>query len=465
MRLQSWSPGTQIPPELVAEIVGHNADDIPSLRAMSLVSKALRSFAIEHLFSLFILHARKISPGGAPWVKFSDPTPGWMERRRAQVLSPTPLHQAVIPPEIPILPNVSVVEWESNTSEIDNATVIAYMALFPNTQELYLSGMSFYGISDMSFVGFDELATILRACGKLRVLSFSATEVDDTILPEINRGRPTFNLTALEDLRVAGCDGSELEEFDFLSQLVEASRPTELKSLTFAYNEGQWANSMGKLLRLASPCLVNLTLLLDTYVLDEEIIEVIEMLNRLPAFPALDTLSLVLSDQSTKQLLNALPAAPKLTTLNFRIMLDSGAGNDFDREDFRGLISKAFPWGGSESMRIVLTQKFPLLHRIGFYICVPRNSAMHFRRGLRRRMERELKNRLEETGADLAGYLEVGWLDEKFNSVVYSKTNGKPPWKLPPGYRYRMMGSESQSICKLLAQTVVTADTRIRCRC
>jgi hypothetical protein len=244
---------------------------------MSLVSKALRSFAIEHLFSaIHFACAQDITWWGTmvrrtprlhhivKRVKFSDPTPGWMERRRAQVLSPTPLHQAVVPPEIPILPNVSVVEWESNTSEIDNAMAIAYMALVPNTQELYLSGMSFNGISDMSFVGFDELATFLRACGKLRVLSFSATEVDDAILPEINRGRPTFNPTALEDLRVAGCDGSELEEFDFLSQLVEASRPTELKSLTFAHNEGQWANSMGKLLRLASPCLVNLTLLLDT---------------------------------------------------------------------------------------------------------------------------------------------------------------------------------------------------------
>jgi hypothetical protein len=167
---------------------------------------------------------------------------------------------------------------------------------------------------------------------------------------------------------------------------------------------------------------------------DEEIIEVIEMLNRLPAFPALDTLSLVLSDQSTKQLLNALSAAPKLTTLNFRIMLDSGAGDDFDREDFRYLIGETFPWGGSESMRSVLTQKFPLLHRIGFYICVPRNSTMHFRRGLRRRMERELKNRLEETGADLAGYLEMGWLDEKFNPVVCRETNGKLPWKLPPDF-------------------------------
>jgi len=77
-------------------------------------------------------------------------------------------------------------------------------------------------------------------------------------------------------------------------------------------------------------------------------------------------------------------------------------------------------------------QKFPLIQRIGFYFCAPRTSGMHFRRGLRRRMERELKNRLQETGADLGEYLEVGWLDSNFNPVVYSKTNGKPRWKLPP---------------------------------
>jgi hypothetical protein len=157
--------------------------------------------------------------------------------------------------------------------------------------------------------------------------------------------------------------------------------------------------------------------------------ELVGMLNRLPVFPALNTLSLALNEQ-TEWLLNALPAAPMLTTLHFRIVFVRD--DDYhSREDFRGIIHRVFPWGG-QSMRGALTQKFPLLQRTEFQFCAPRHSVMHFRRGLRRRMERELTDRLQDTGADLAEHLDVRWLDTEFSPVVYSGTSGKPRWKLPP---------------------------------
>ncbi|KAF7347575.1 hypothetical protein MVEN_01514100 [Mycena venus] len=450
-----WS---RIPPELAAEIAAHNADDVASLRAMSLVSKGMRSFAIEHLFT--VIHfacAQDLTFWGAmirrtprlqhivKKVKFSDPNKRWMKRHR-KVRSPKPLSSATVPPKVPIMPNVRVVEWEEddeNIVEISATMATAYMTLFPNTEELYLSGMTFDGFSEMSLNltnssldGFDELATLLGTCAKLRVLSFRDTDVDEGLGLD-NGKRPKFNLTALEELRVIECGDTEFAEFDFLVQLVEASRPNELKSMTFAQgfdfggDEPCSLLAMDKLLRLAAPSLVDLTILLDDTA-GYDLSESLEMLSRLPPFPTLDTLSLVLDDR-TQEVLNALQSAPKLTRLDFR-MIFAGDDDDDIRDDFRDIIGEAFPWGGSESMRSVLTRKFPLTQRIGFYFCVPRNSAIHFRRGFRRRMERELKDRLEETNAGLGDLLEVGWLDTNFDPVVYSKTNGKPTtWKFPPG--------------------------------
>ena len=37
---------------------------------------------------------------------------------------------------------------------------------------------------------------------------------------------------------------------------------------------------------------------------------------------------------------------------------------------------------------------------------------------------------LEETEAGIAELLSIEWLDEEYNPVTYSKTNGKPPWKI-----------------------------------
>lgn len=159
--------------------------------------------------------------------------------------------------------------------------------------------------------------------------------------------------------------------------------------------------------------------------------EVAGMLNRLPTFPALDTLSFALNEE-TEELLNALPPAPMLTTLNFRLVF---VGDDGDAH-FRDTID-CLPWGwgddASQSTPIALMQRFPLLHRIEFHFCVPRHSVIHFRCGLRKRMERELADRLQETAPDLTAIVQVRWLDDKLDPMVYSKTNGKPRWKVPPG--------------------------------
>ncbi|KAF8215875.1 hypothetical protein K438DRAFT_614223 [Mycena galopus ATCC 62051] len=253
---------SRIPPEIVAEIVRHNANNVSSLCAMAQASKALRSFAIEHVFSaIHFTCAQDITR----WDTMLSRTPQLQHivkkikfsydgiKRYGRARFQQPLHQGTVPPKIPIMPNVHVVEWKSHQySPIDQSMAIAYMALFPNTTELCLT--------DMYFDGFDKLAAFLHACGRLRVLCFRSTRVKNYV--QIDRENPVLkvDLTRLEDLRATG----KYNDFAFLTQLVEASQPTEIKSLTFSVGLYSSTLATKKLVRLASPSLVSLSLLLDS---------------------------------------------------------------------------------------------------------------------------------------------------------------------------------------------------------
>ncbi|KAJ7243782.1 hypothetical protein C8J57DRAFT_61402 [Mycena rebaudengoi] len=75
------------------------------------------------------------------------------------------------------------------------------------------------------------------------------------------------------------------------------------------------------------------------------------MLGRLPAFPALCTLTLWLSpNRQAECMLTALNPMPNLTSLVFRVVLESHfVKGQYD--DFREILYTAFPWDGSESMK------------------------------------------------------------------------------------------------------------------
>ncbi|KAJ7619229.1 hypothetical protein DFH06DRAFT_1342086 [Mycena polygramma] len=442
----AWS---RIPPEIAYEIAAHNADDVSSLRAMSLVSKTMRTFAIEHLFSVIhfacshdmtwwhtmLLRTPKLQTI-VKKVKFSDTGRDRTERGRV-VRSRKKISGAVVPPKFSVMPNVRVVDWNADDF-IDIRMAVAYLGLFPNLNELYLN--------NFDLDGFDELATLLAACGKLRLLTLSNTKADafeldygseDEWSPRTPTGRkPTFDLTALEELVVMNCGDPKDPDSDFLIRMVEHSQPTGLKTLAFTFTESTFGRekpcsirATERLLCLANPSLVNLSLL----PIDLDMSQVTEMMKHLPAFPALTmfSTSLAVNGAETQQIINILQA-PNLTTLEFRVVFSEDAYEDFD--EFREII-RTWPWSKSDSMKNAVTRKFPLIQRIGFSFCAPRNARVHFRRGLRRRLERRLRDRLDETGADVAEYLE-GWLDQNYNPVLYSKINGKPKWKLPPRWPY-----------------------------
>lgn len=163
--------------------------------------------------------------------------------------------------------------------------------------------------------------------------------------------------------------------------------------------------------------------------------KIFEIFEHLPLLPALDSFTICLdSHQQARRLITALTAAPNLTTLIFRIVFNS----DYDGWILGTLdttLKSIFPWGApsgvaSESMKSALTRNFPLIRQIRFHFCAYRASEMHYRRGLRREMERQLKSQVKRTRADVEEYLQVAWFDEDYNPVTYSKTNGKPPWKV-----------------------------------
>jgi hypothetical protein len=141
--------------------------------------------------------------------------------------------------------------------------------------------MSFNDLSGRPLVdGFHRLARFLHASGKLRVLSLGNISVGRKRHLEL----PTFDLTALEDLRVIECadvfddeSGFDGPDPDFLAQLVEASRLTELKSLksvTFAggfvlRSEPCSLQVMQKILFSTNLYLTNLSLIVDSLVWGE----------------------------------------------------------------------------------------------------------------------------------------------------------------------------------------------------
>jgi hypothetical protein len=267
----------RFPAEIELEVAAHLAEDKTSLRAMSLVSKRMRLLAIEHLFSvvnfvcaqdfsqwLNMLHRTPRLRTVVRRVAFSDADIFWAARLRdMRPLRLRKLRDAVVPPEIPTMPNVCVVHWRSTSIEISMA--VAYMALFPNIKEL-----SLYNVQ---LPGFDELAKFLGVCGVLRVLSFGCTLIQqgdstrDGFGPlgtdrTVEKHNWPLDLSALEELAVRDCFNSD--EHEHLIDFLVKSHPIGLRSLTFS--EGIINGlppcsipAMVKLLRLAAPSLVNLT--------------------------------------------------------------------------------------------------------------------------------------------------------------------------------------------------------------
>jgi hypothetical protein len=246
---------------------------------MALVSQAMRSSAILHLFSLihfacaedfaFWFDMVRRTPNllsVVNKVKFSQPDKRWLARHRSFIRPSTPLRGATIPPILPLMPTVKVVEWFDPKNDIfsELKMVVAYMALFPNLTTLCLRYSYFESVH--------ALSRFLDACGGFRVLWLEQTQVE-----EFNFGSDDSDSDSDVPLQARGVDLARLEELhvlsnnraeEFLVRLIEQSPPIGLKSLTFGSfshipeheNVPCSAPAMEKLLRLAAVSLVHLAI-------------------------------------------------------------------------------------------------------------------------------------------------------------------------------------------------------------
>ncbi|KAJ7669377.1 hypothetical protein DFH06DRAFT_1294162 [Mycena polygramma] len=404
---------------------------------MCLVSKTMRSLAVEHLFSSIRFGCEQDL---SFWETMVPRTPrlqtivkkvtfcetgfedeDWIMRDPAVYSPRRRLREAVVPPQISPMPNVRIVEWEGDSDMyLAVPMAVAYMSLFPNVEAL--------GLDYITFDGLDEAAKLLGACGRLKVLStFNTNARVKTLCSTVGQEISPFDFTALEELTI--------DFYTCLLPLVTSSSPAGLLSFRYVnFGIDDDIQAAETVLQHAASSLTNLDLAMapsSTFDDPDDLRLMVELFGRLPALPALRTLAL--SVTQAEPILNE-STAPALITLILRIPLLFFGSVELDCAIFDEILQTFLPWGGrSESMRSALTHKFPLLRRITFHFCVAQQSPIHFRRGLRRRVERQLMKRLEETGADIAELVELDWLDDDYDPVVYSKTSGKPPWKLAPG--------------------------------
>ncbi|KAJ7636894.1 hypothetical protein FB45DRAFT_1138937 [Roridomyces roridus] len=429
------------------EIISHCAGDITTLRTLCLTSKTIRSFAIIHLFSTihftcaedmtFWCEIVARTPALAvvvKTVKFWEP---WEELgyryERMGFATSTELRDISVMPDIPPFPTVEVVEYHGNGfndtwTVIPHALKVIGTTLFPSIQKLQLASLGFRS--------FSELASLISACGRLKGLSFQMIRVNkgaskpEPPLPET----AVPDLTTLEELWVKECNYNS-DSQDCILSLIKEYSPSHLRTFTSEYFDYERytcsVDSVREVLQRNAASLVNLVL--DPR-FPETQDEILDMFNRLPAFPALDSLTFWMSDNHwVEQVVNALEGAPNLTRLNFRLWLyhDSSfspEGYDDVRWYLQNILKGAFPWGASESMKKIITRKFPSCRHIVFQLCVPNDSDLHFRRGARRRLEAFLRDGLEESGADIGDCLHLEWVNEEFQPVVYHAMNGKPAW-------------------------------------
>ncbi|KAJ7484352.1 hypothetical protein FB451DRAFT_1363886, partial [Mycena latifolia] len=151
--------------------------------------------------------------------------------------------------------NVRTVKWEIHTSNLE--MVVAYMYLFPGTEELHLGISSFRS-------GLVPLTAFLGACTTLKVLSFSNTKIEkpnaeldgtaaqtkvDTAQLELS----PINLTQLEELAITSISSPQ-----FLDHLFKHSLPVRLKRLSI--EETSRPDIMEELLAFGAPSIIHLVI-------------------------------------------------------------------------------------------------------------------------------------------------------------------------------------------------------------
>ncbi|KAJ7255383.1 hypothetical protein C8J57DRAFT_1721918 [Mycena rebaudengoi] len=221
---REWCYWSKIPLELADEISGHNKHNIPTLCAMALTSKAVRSSAIPHLFSDIYLSCDE---DVHTWLEVLSRTPELgtrivkmvtvcVDEWNMQESKPISDNHAVDMSKVPPIPSARVVRYDACV----DVTPASFLSLFPNLTKLQLLG---------AFVNFSSMCSFLGACGGLRVLSLGHVKIGGSQLEHsmYRSCRHTLvDLTMLQELEI-----NAITPHDYFIHLLDHSPPLALKSL------------------------------------------------------------------------------------------------------------------------------------------------------------------------------------------------------------------------------------------
>ncbi|KAJ6541456.1 hypothetical protein B0H19DRAFT_1268455 [Mycena capillaripes] len=266
-----------------------------------------------------------------------------------------------------------------------------HMVLFPNVKKPHLH--------DMDLCNFGAFVNLLGACEQLKSLYFhSVTPDEEHSDPEEEEEWPQetpLDLTALEELVAVEC-GLQ-------------SQPKMLSFGDSLFEEPYSVLGTEKLLRFYASSLVNLR---HSYMptvnifckISEDYGDLAYATDERAVLDMFRALSTVMQGGVFHRRAQRRTASHHVDFSN-RLAPGRRAGQlGGVAKSLDGILS----WRTADSMKAVLTLKFPRLQRLAFHFCAPRDSEMHFRAALRKRMKRQLKDRLEQS-------VRIECFDEKYN--------------------------------------------------
>jgi hypothetical protein len=308
------------------------------------------------------------------------------------------------------MPNVQTVIYESSIADLTMA--VPFLLMFPNMTQLHLTS---------TFDDFDGISKFLGACGKLHALKLVDVRVNGAGGADNLERCPQsslFDLSALLKLTVQWTQPRNL-----IVDLMSHSSPVALRSLCFgepAANVVCSVAAMEKLLTLGAESLhkLALDLTLDdagTFLFIHSFSLTclvggfeVEMLQRLPPFPSLDSVAVWFVPESPMTI-DLFPTAPKLTTMELRIPCYRR-----EKEDFQQDVKYLTDMLGTRLMRNDFTmanllRRFPQFRQLIFQLYPPADSYLHCDLDSRRTLESLILEMIEDQ--DLANRVSFQWLN------------------------------------------------------
>nr|GAT48860.1 predicted protein [Mycena chlorophos] len=431
--------GSCLPFELALQIAWHNAGDIPTLRSMCLVSRDMRTSAIEVLFYKLRFSQHE---DFELWYNMLRRTPSLATIPRRVTISRS---VSADPYLLKPLLTVDEVVWADYIFGWRADVALEYLErIFPNATRVCFRGVLFR--DSQSFT------SVLAHFKPLRGLSLVSSQLN------FAEDMVKLDLSQLEELVLTNAS----DKHGVLLRLLETSPPRKLRVLRLlSEDDGRLflppdVSITTKLLQVAAPSLQELWLQSEyrPYNENETTLHTASNLT----FPAMHTLTLYITPWRThpESFLESLPPQPSITTLALRIRV---SGTQSEREPHNLALFSAFP---VQFTTAALQHRFPHLEHVLIVLYASKSTSMHNvklgAREYRSTMEARIWARLAEmcVGEWVTRRVKIQWMDLQWRRVEL------PLGELPThgGGREDGRPKKRKSILGVVAKLFSRADSR-----